>query len=126
MIASPWRAWATGLTLAMIIYGVAWEGLIDPIRTGSWLWLKVAPLALALPGLWRGKVYTYQWMSLLVWLYVCEALVRILGMTVTEQFLALGWLVQSLSLTLVVLLAIRACRRQTARGDSPSHKDLRH
>ncbi|MEY4014564.1 MAG: hypothetical protein RLZZ290_1428 [Pseudomonadota bacterium] len=126
MIAPHWRAWAASLTVAMIAYGVAWEGVIDPIREGSWLWLKVVPLALALPGLWRGKVYTYQWMSLLVWLYVCEALVRVLGMTVTEQLLALGWLIQSLALTLVVLLAIRACRRQTAKGDSPSQSDLRH
>lgn len=126
MIASNWRAWATGITLLMMAYGITWEAYIDPIREGSWLWLKVLPLALALPGLSKGRVYTFQWMSLLVWLYVCEALVRILGMTVTEQLLAAGWLLQSLGLTLVVLLAIRDFRRQTAKGDSPSQSSLRH
>lgn len=110
----------------MVLYGLLWEALWDPIREGSWLWLKVLPLALALPGIWRGRLYTFQWMSLLVWLYVCEALVRVLGLSPTEQMLAAGWLAQSLALTAVVLLAVRACRRQTSPGDSPSQSSLRH
>lgn len=124
-MARPWRLWAVAVTLGMMAYGIAWEAAWDPLRPGSWLWLKVLPLALALPGLWHGRLYTYQWMSLLVWLYVCEALVRVLGLTMTEQLLAAGWLVQSLALTLIVLLAIRACRRQTSAGDSPSQSALR-
>jgi len=126
LVQRPWTRWAALLCLLMILYGAAWEALWDPIREGSWLWLKVLPLALALPGLWRGRLYTFQWMSLLVWLYVCEALVRVLGMTTTEQQLAAGWLAQSLALTAVVLLAVRACRRQTSIGEAPSQSSLRH
>jgi uncharacterized membrane protein len=126
LIAPLWRRWAFTVCVVMISYGIAWEAFWDPIREGSWLWLKVLPLALALPGLWKGRVYTFQWMSLLVWLYVCEALVRVLGMTVTEQLLAGGWLAQSLALTAVVLLAVRACRRQTSKGELPSQSSLRH
>jgi uncharacterized membrane protein len=96
----------------MIAYGLAWEGFVDPIRDGSWLWLKVLPLALALPGLLRGRIYTFQWMSLLIWLYVCEALVRIIGLQWLERLLAAGWLVLSLALTAVILQAIRRYKRQ--------------
>ena len=34
------------------------------------------PLALTVPGLWRDRLYTYRWTSLLVWLYFAEGAVR--------------------------------------------------
>ncbi|MGL6112282.1 MAG: DUF2069 domain-containing protein, partial [Rubrivivax sp.] len=37
---------------------------------------KVLPLLLPLPGLWRARMYTYRWVSLLVWLYFAEGVVR--------------------------------------------------
>ncbi|MEY3669427.1 MAG: hypothetical protein RL258_822 [Pseudomonadota bacterium] len=104
--------WAAGLCLLMVIYGAVWEGLVDPIREGSWLWLKVVPLAIALPGLLNGRVYTFQWMSLLIWLYVCEALVRIIGLQWLERALAAGWLLLGLALTGVILQSIRRYKRQ--------------
>ena len=62
----------------MIIFGISWEIWLNPIRPGgSMLWAKVLPLMLALPGLYKARIYTFQWLSLLVWLYVCEALVRV-------------------------------------------------
>jgi hypothetical protein len=36
----------------------------------------VLPLALCVPGLLRHRMYTYRWLSLLVWLYVTEGVVR--------------------------------------------------
>jgi uncharacterized membrane protein len=38
--------------------------------------LKVLPLVAAAPGMWHGKLYTYQWMSMLVWFYLAEGVVR--------------------------------------------------
>lgn len=101
--------WACGL---MVLYGLAWESFIDPVRDGSWLWLKVIPLAAAMPGLARAKVYTFQWMSLLIWLYLCEALVRIISPSLSERWLALGWLVLGLALCGLVLLAMQRFKRQ--------------
>lgn len=69
------RAWSLGLLVALIVLGLAWELWLAPTGTGT-LALKVLPLALALPGLWRHRMYTYRWLSLLVWLYVTEGLVR--------------------------------------------------
>lgn len=96
----------------MVLYGLVWESFIDPVREGSWLWLKVIPLAAAMPGLARAKVYTYQWMSLLIWLYLCEALVRIVSPSVSERWLALGWLVLGLALCGAILLAMQRLKRE--------------
>lgn len=66
---------ALGATLALLALGLAWELAWLPIGRGT-LALKVLPLALALPGLWRRRLYTYRWLSMAVWLYVTEGLVR--------------------------------------------------
>ena len=62
-------------TLALIALGLAWELWWAPTGRGT-LALKVLPLVLALPGLARHRMYTYRWLSLLVWLYLLEGLVR--------------------------------------------------
>jgi uncharacterized membrane protein len=64
-----------GLLLALAALGLAWELWLAPTGRGT-LALKVLPLLLALPGLLRHRLYTYRWLSLLVWLYVLEGLVR--------------------------------------------------
>jgi uncharacterized membrane protein len=108
----------------MVLYGLAWESFIDPVREGSWLWLKVIPLAAAMPGLARAKVYTYQWMSLLIWLYLCEALVRIVSPSVSERWLALGWLLLGLALCGAILLAMQRLKReQKKRAFKPIAND---
>jgi uncharacterized membrane protein len=56
---------------------VAWELFLAPVRPGgSWLVLKVVPLLAPLRGILRGRRYTFQWSTLLVWLYVAEGAVR--------------------------------------------------
>jgi uncharacterized membrane protein len=69
------RAAALALTALLIALGLLWELWLA--RTGSGtLAIKVLPLVAALPGLARHRMYTYRWLSLLVWLYVGEGLVR--------------------------------------------------
>ena len=73
--ATRWAA--VGSVLALIALGLAWELWLAPIRPGgSWLALKVLPLAIPLAGLWRRRLYTYRWVSLGVWLYFIEGVVR--------------------------------------------------
>jgi uncharacterized membrane protein len=43
---------------------------------GSWLALKVLPLVVPLAGLLKRRMYTYRWVSLLVWIYFTEGVVR--------------------------------------------------
>ena len=60
---------------ALIALGLAWELWWAPTGRGT-LALKVLPLLLPLPGLLRHRLYTYRWLSLLVWLYFTEGVVR--------------------------------------------------
>lgn len=71
------RVLAVGSLLGLIALGLAWELALAPIRPGgSWLALKVLPLCLPLAGLLKNRMYTYRWVSLLVWLYFTEGVVR--------------------------------------------------
>lgn len=63
--------------LGLIALCVAWELFVAPIRPGgSWLVLKVLPLLLIVPGIFKQRVRTYQVTSLLVWLYFAEGATR--------------------------------------------------
>jgi uncharacterized membrane protein len=71
------RTLAVSSLLGLIVLGLAWELLLAPIRPGgSLLALKVLPLCLPLAGLLKNRMYTYRWVSLLVWLYFTEGVVR--------------------------------------------------
>jgi uncharacterized membrane protein len=68
---------AVGSVLGLIVLGLAWELWLAPLREGgSWWAIKVLPLALPLAGLLKNRMYTYRWVSLLVWLYFTEGVVR--------------------------------------------------
>jgi len=76
---NPYQLLATAAFVDLFILCVCWEWFISPLRPGgSWLILKGVPLLFAIPGLWKGKVYTMQWASMLILLYITEGLVRIL------------------------------------------------
>ena len=72
-------AWlgACATLIALILLGVAWELWLAPLKPGgSWLVLKVLPLLAPLFGILRGKRYTFQWSTLLIWLYAAEGAAR--------------------------------------------------
>lgn len=80
---------------ALILLGLAWELWLAPTGRGT-LAIKVLPLAAALPGLLRHRLYTYRWTSLLVWLYFGEGALRAasdrgmsVGLGLAEAVLAL-------------------------------------
>jgi uncharacterized membrane protein len=76
---NPYQLVATAAFIDLFILCVCWEWFISPLRPGgSWLILKGIPLLFAIPGLWKGNVYTMQWASMLILLYTTEGLVRIL------------------------------------------------
>ena len=69
------RGVAVACVAALIVLGLAWELWLAPTGRGT-LALKVLPLLLPLPGLLKNRMYTYRWLSLLVWLYFAEGAVR--------------------------------------------------
>jgi uncharacterized membrane protein len=69
------RVLAVGSLLAMIVLGLAWELWLAPTGNRTWA-LKVVPLAIPIVGLLKHRMYTYRWVTLLVWLYFLEGVVR--------------------------------------------------
>ena len=98
------RQAAVGALLALIALGLAWELWLAPTGRGT-LALKVLPLTLALPGLLAYRLYTYRWVSLLVWLYVAEALVR--ATSSSGPTVALAWGQVALGVLLFAACAVQ-------------------
>jgi uncharacterized membrane protein len=74
------RFMAVGSLLGLILLSLCWELWLAPLRPGgSWLVLKALPLFLPLVGLLKNRMYTYRWVSLVVWLYFAEGVVRASG-----------------------------------------------
>lgn len=81
------RTLAVGSLLGLIVLGLAWELVLAPTG-GRTLALKVLPLAIPLVGLLKKRMYTYRWVSLLIWLYFAEGLIRAISDTGLSAFLA--------------------------------------
>ena len=72
------RAVAVGSLLGLILLGLAWELVLAPTGNRT-LVLKVLPLAVPLVGLLKNGMYTYRWVSLMIWLYFIEGVIRASG-----------------------------------------------
>ena len=70
-----WSLSARAALLALIALCVAWEGWLAPVHPV--MLLKVLPLLLAVPGVFRGRRYTRQWLSMIVLLYFLEGAWRL-------------------------------------------------
>lgn len=107
------RILAVGSAIAIVVLGLVWELWLAPTGTGT-LAIKVLPLTLALPGLWRDKLYTYRWVSLAVWLYFAEGAVRATSDRGLGAPLAGVEVVLSLLLFIACGLHVRARLRSSA------------
>ncbi len=66
--------------LALFILCLLWEIWLAPLRAGgTLLFLKALPLAFAFRGVSKGSLYTIQWASMLVLLYLMEGVVRVMS-----------------------------------------------
>ena len=70
------RAVAVAAAVALIALSIGWELVWARLGHGTLVW-KALPLVIALPGLLKHRMYTYRWLSLAIWLYVAEGVVRI-------------------------------------------------
>lgn len=77
-LSKHWSYYAACISLsALIAISISWELWIAPLREGgSWLALKALPLCLPLSGILKGKIYTYQYSSMLILIYFAEAFMR--------------------------------------------------
>ena len=109
------RALAVASLLGLIALGMAWELWLAPLRPGgSWLVLKVLPLCIPLAGLLKNRMYTYRWVSLLVWIYFTEGVVRAWSDRAPGSWLALIELLLCLMLFTACALHVRLRLRNAA------------
>ena len=109
---------ATGSLVALILLCLAWELVLAPVRPGgSWLALKALPLCIPLAGLLKNRMYTYRWVSLVVWLYFTEGVVRGWSDKGTSQVLALVEVALCLALFTACTLHVRL-RQRNARAQA--------
>ena len=87
-----WCYWSgVGSLIVLIVLCIAWELKLAPLRPGgSWLVLKVLPLLIPLRGILKRDLYTLQWSSMLILLYLGEGLVR--GTSDKGLSSTLGWI----------------------------------
>ncbi|MCE7506163.1 DUF2069 domain-containing protein [Polynucleobacter sp. IMCC30063] len=91
----------------LIILCIAWEWFLAPLRPGgSWLVLKALPLILVLPGIWQGKNYIMQCASMLILIYLAEALVRI-AETGANRYFAILELILATTTFIALLLYLK-------------------
>jgi uncharacterized membrane protein len=110
---------AVGSLIGLIILGQAWELVLAPIRPGgSALALKVVPLCVPLAGLLKNRMYTYRWVSLLIWLYFTEGVVRAYGDKAPSNYLAMVEILLCLSLFTACALHVRL-RLRNAKSLAP-------
>lgn len=109
---------AVGSLLGLIVLSLAWELWLAPLRPGgSWLALKALPLALPLAGLLKHRMYTYRWVSLVVWLYFTEGVVRAWSDAPPGRWLACAEIVLCLGLFTACALHVRL-RQRHARAQA--------
>jgi len=119
LVARRARAVAVAATVLLIALGAAWELWLAPTGRGT-LALKVLPLFVPLPGLVRMRLYTYRWLSLAVWFYAAEGVVRATSERGVSASLAIGQLALALVLFAACCVHIRVrLRASTAAPAQP-------
>jgi uncharacterized membrane protein len=103
---------ATGSLLALIVLCLAWELVLAPLRPGgTWLAIKALPLCIPLAGILKNRMYTYRWVSLVIWLYFTEGVVRGWSDKPPSQWLAWAEIVLCLVLFTACTLHVRLRQR---------------
>ena len=99
---------ALGSLVGLIVLGLAWEMWLAPIRPGgSLLALKVLPLCIPLAGILKNRMYTYRWVSLMVWIYFTEGATRAWSDRPPGNYLAMLEVLLCLLLFLACALHVR-------------------
>ena len=112
-----------GCVLGLMALGLAWELVLAPLKggTGALAW-KVLPLAFAVTGLLKHRMYTFRWLSMLILLYFTEGVVR--GTTDTGLSQQLAWVETALSLAVFVACSVyvrlRLRVKKEAQAASPA------
>ena len=103
---------AAATLIALVLLCLDWELWLAPLRPGgSWLALKVLPLLPALPGVLKGRIYTFRWAMMVVLAYFIEGTVRAWSERGTSATLAVIEIVLALTFYAAAIAYVRVSRR---------------
>jgi uncharacterized membrane protein len=113
------RLLAVSSLMGLIVLGLVWELWLAPLRPGGTLLaLKVLPLCFPLTGLLKNRMYTYRWLSLLIWLYFTEGVVRAWSDAAPSNYFALAEVLLCVVLFAACALHVRL-RLKHAKNSAP-------
>ena len=116
------RRLAVTSLIGLIALTLAWELWLAPLRPGgTWMALKALPLCIPLAGLLKNRMYTYRWVSLLVWLYFVEGAVRAYSDRSPSNWLAMGEVALSVLLFAASALHVRLRLRDAKIRENAVH-----
>jgi uncharacterized membrane protein len=106
----------TSLVL-LVAWLLAWEIVVAPLHPGgSLLALKALPLLLPLRGVLKRDLYTLQWSSMVILIYLVEGIVRAWSdRTEISRMMALGEALLVVSYFLFALLYLRPYKKQAKK-----------
>jgi uncharacterized membrane protein len=110
----------TGAVTSLVLlfaWLVAWEMVVAPLHPGgSLLALKALPLLLPLRGVLKRDLYTLQWSSMVILIYLVEGIVRAWSdRTEISRLMALGEALLVVSYFLFALLYLRPYKKQAQK-----------
>lgn len=90
-----------------------WELVLDPLVPGGSIYvLKALPLIFPLYGVYKGNLYTMQWSSMLVLLYIMEGTVRWYSdISTTSMYLGMAETLLSLLVFASAILYVRPAKK---------------
>jgi uncharacterized membrane protein len=110
----------TGAVTSLVIlfaWLLVWEIVVAPLHPGgSLLALKALPLLLPLRGVLKRDLYTLQWSSMVILIYLVEGIVRAWSdKTEISRMMALGEALLVVSYFLFALLYLRPYKKQAQK-----------
>lgn len=111
---NPWyRRFAFAALLALFILCILWELYLDPLVPGGSIYvLKALPLMFPLYGVFKGNLYTMQWSSMLVLLFVLEGSTRgFSDVSIVSQRLGMLELFLSVVVFICCVLYVRPAKK---------------
>lgn len=99
--------------LALLLLCVLWELILDPLVPGGSIYvLKALPLIFPLYGVYKGNLYTMQWSSMLVLLYIMEGTVRWYSdLSTASMYLGMAETLLSLLVFVSAVLYVRPAKK---------------
>lgn len=114
------RVFHTGAVTSLVLlcaWLLAWEIVVAPLHPGgSLLALKALPLLLPLRGVLKRDLYTLQWSSMVILIYLVEGIVRAWSdRAELSRMMALGEALLVVAYFLFALLYLRPYKKQAQK-----------